>query len=252
MFRKVRESPRVADAGIFCAVVELMMTILNGSLPLSIDLDEVALRSAIAAERTADWTYWLAIGTFGLLLGAIIAAIFALLTWLSTRGQLDAATTQLNMAKAASHQGEADKVSAWLGFQGTTMDIYVRNGNAGPVYDVTCVVEIKPDDKSSTPTSEIHRWKGIAVAPAQSDGSKDLRVSLESPGYVYGSTKDGERCNMVGQPKDALLESPKDWDAWDGNPETRGLAVTLTFRDSAGAEWQRDWHGRLTEIKETS
>ncbi|WP_315914915.1 hypothetical protein [Arthrobacter sp. lap29] len=229
-----------------------MMTILKGCLLLATDPDQIALRSAVATERTADWTFWLAIGTFGLLAGAIIAAIFALLTWLSTKGQLEAATTQLALAKTARHQEEADNVSAWLAFDGTAMDIYVRNGNAGPVYDVTCLIEAKPNDTSSTPTAEIHRWVSMAVAPAQSAGAKDKQETLYSPGYVLDQIREGERISLAGTMTGAPLESPGDWVAWDGKPATKGLVVSLTFRDSAGAKWKRDWAGKLSEINETS
>lgn len=249
----VRKLPDAAGTGLFCAVVGPMMTLLNDYLSPALDPDEIALRSTEAAERTADWTFWLAIGTFGLLAGAVAAALFALFTWLSTKGQLAAAEAQLDMERDTKHQAEADNVSAWLVQEGAAMGVFVRNGNSTPVYDVTCLVLCKPNNEFPTPTVEMFKWFNMALPPAESGHGGDRRDVLHSAGYVYSFTDHDTKIrhnNLRGTT--VILDDAEDWILWNGSPATKGLAVKIAFRDSTGIYWERDLEGKLTEVSKPS
>ncbi|GAA5228989.1 hypothetical protein GCM10025778_35280 [Paeniglutamicibacter antarcticus] len=225
-----------------------MIMLFNNHFPIPLVTDLVGLRAAEAAEATAFWTLLLAIGTFGLLAGAVAAAIFAGLTWKATRSQLNGANEQLAMARKAKLEAEADNVSAWLMHDGGNLGVFVRNGNSGPVYDMNCELFFKPDDKSSTPSVPVNNWASMAVPPAVSGVEKELRFALNSDGYVFAYTdqKTGIDYNKNRQ-STVLMKTDDDWKPWNGSAISTGLAVRISFRDSSGVYWRRDWDGKVTQ-----
>lgn len=218
----------------------------------AIDPNEQAQRAADAAWESARWAFWtfatsgvVALFTAGLLVGAFLAALYAKKTWEATRDELGNSNAQVALAEAADLQAEAVNVSTWLSLGGEVIQVFVRNGNGGPVYDVHCYVWAKPDAASPVPTVEIHHWHQLAVAPAAADLGRDKRFDLGPDAYVFEYiTPDGGRHTRNGT-TDVRLESRDDWKIWDGDKATTGLAVKLSFRDSRGKHWVRDWNGEL-------
>lgn len=236
-----------ANCGEVVIVISTLLRIMA-----AIDPNEQAKRAADAAWESARWAAWTfcasavyALLTAGLLMGAFLAARYAKKTWEATRGQLENSNVQLGLAKTADLQREAVNVSTWLSIDREIIHVFVRNGNGGPIYDVHCHVWAKPDAVNPAPTVEIHHWPQIAVAPAAADAGKDQRLVLGPDAYVFEyTTPDGERHTKNGA-TDVKLESTDEWKIWDGNKSTTGLAVKLTFRDSKGTHWVRDWNGEL-------
>lgn len=220
----------------------------------ALDTTDQTQRAADAAWESARWAFWTfctsafyALLTAGLLVGAFLAARYAKKTWEATRGQLENSNDQLGLAKTADLQREAANVSTWLSMGREIIHVFVRNGNRGPIYDVHCYVWAKTDAASPAPTVEIHHWPQLAVAPSTAEVTKDQRLELGPDAYVFGyATTDGTRYTK-NRTTDVKLESPEDWKIWDGEKTTTGLAVKLTFRDSRGNHWLRDWNGELFE-----
>lgn len=204
----------------------------------AIDANEQAQRAADAAWESARWAAGLFILTVILAIGAISAALYAKKTW--------------DAAKRANREREAGNVSAWLQNARGSKDIevFVRNGNGGPVYDVKCRVTAKRV-KEKEPADLVREEPYIALGP---EGAQQRSVgyafNMGSAEYVLGYTDPatGVRYNENGKPT-VFFENKDEWKIWDGQTNTGGLAVDLSFRDSAGRYWRRDWHGKLTEVR---
>lgn len=157
----------------------------------------------------------------------------------------------LDMSRKAEREREASNVSAWLQpAKGSSreIEVFVRNGNGGPVYDVGCTIMAKRADKSE-PTDEVRVESYISLAPEDAKATKSYTFNMGPDEYVLGvehpitkvkTTKNGTTT--------VVFDSPEEWKIWDGQPSTDGLAVDLCFRDSEGQSWHRDWYGRLTQI----
>lgn len=206
----------------------------NTLLTLATDptLDQ-ARRAADAGWETARWTWWLFFATILLVVGAAAAAIYAKRTW-------DAASDE-------HEKREAVNVSGWLGFDATKkkISLFVRNGNGGPVYDIDCKLWAKVSQNGQAPTVEIYRWKPWALSPAAAGISRDHREDFYPQGYVLSHTHLGVQYTENGSPDVKMAK--EDWKIWDGGADSTGLAVELTFRDSRGLYWRRDWRGRLAK-----
>lgn len=207
----------------------------------AIDPNEQAQRAADAAWESARWALWMLVVTVGLLVGAILAALYAKRTWEATK-------EQLNMARKADREREASNVSAWLqkAKSGDLVEVFIRNGNGGPVYDVKCRIVAKAAE-AEAPTAEVRTEHYVALGPEDAKQVKMYTFNMGPDEYVYGSTDQGVRYT-VNRTTKVVFEKSHDWKIWDGEPSTGGLAVDLRFRDSAGQSWHRDWHGRLAEM----
>ncbi|MGO4230159.1 hypothetical protein AB4Y72_14955 [Arthrobacter sp. YAF34] len=215
----------------------------------AIDGNEQALRAADAAWEAARWSFWMLVLTLGLLAGAIAAAVYAKKTWESTHKQLSHSNEQLDMARTADLEREATNVAAWLVARNSYINVYVRNGNDGPVYDVRCKVWGKPDGNLSEPSVEVYEWNQMALSPAAAGIEKekgDQRYSIDEDSVVYNYTQDDIPRTRSGS-RVVALNLPEDFRVWNGEPKTTGLAVELSFRDSDGNNWHRAWNGKLSQ-----
>lgn len=210
----------------------------------TIDANEQAQRAADAAWESAKWAFLMLILTVGLLVGAFRAARYAKKTWEDTN-------SQLKMARQAEREREASNVSAWLqpAKSGDLVEVFVRNGNGGPVYDVVCDVQAK-EKSAEAPGAEVITEEYTALGPEDAKPSKAYAFNLGPDGYVfsYVDPVSKTRYNFK-RGTTVIFDSKDDWKIWDGKRETGGLAVQLSFRDSAGRRWRRDWHGKLTEVR---
>ncbi|MGJ3191232.1 hypothetical protein [Paenarthrobacter sp. FR1] len=207
-----------------------------------IDADEQAQRAADAGWETARWTFWLVVATFLLVAGAVAAAIYARRTWMAAQGQLEAAVV-------SEQEREARNVSAWLEIKRSTVSVFVRNGNGGPVYDVVCTLEAKTSTETNTPSANVESWSQMALGPASVDDGRgrELRMNFSEESLVFSyDDAHGRRFSEKGTTKYVVLDTHDDFKLWDGSPDTTGLAVRLTFRDSSGKNWHRAWTGELT------
>jgi hypothetical protein len=220
-----------------------------------------------AAMDTAAWTASLTVATWLLFIAAIAAAYFACRTWVATRSQLtdseaqttearrqaDAAREQLDRSAEAEERSEATHVAAWLrGEPGGTLELCVRNGNPGPVFDVQVTFHAK-SEPAGEPGLMIGGHRMAALAPAASEPPERLvRKDIPSRGLVASLTHPlatpGEPGFYPRDPKYAAFARGSDFQVWDGSPLTTGVAVQVTFRDSSGISWKRDWHGRLAKL----
>lgn len=209
----------------------------------TIDANEQAQRAADAAWESARWAFWMLIVTVGLLVGAFLAARYAKKTW-------EATNSQLQMARQADREREASNVSAWLeSAKGSNfIEVFVRNGNGGPVYDVRCRVMAKRAHEK-VPTDQVRTEPYIALGPEDSQRTVKYAFNMGPDAYVFGykDPKDNVRYTRA-RTTPVLFDNEGDWKIWDGRPGTDGLAVDLSFRDSAGRSWRRDWHGKLIEV----
>lgn len=198
---------------------------------VAIDANEQALRAADAAWESAKWAFLMLIVTVGLLIGAFLAARYAKKTWEVTKGELD-------MARAAEREREARNVSAWLqsARSGQGFEVFVRNGNGAPVYDLVCSV-VDKNKSAKEPTDVVRSLRYTALGPENAAGPRMHLFPTNPP----------ER--HVESVKRVIAEGRRIWEIWNGEPTTGGLAVELRFRDSAGRQWHRDWHGKLTEVQ---
>lgn len=219
-----------------------------------------------AAMDTAAWTASLTLATWLLFAAAMVAAYFAYKTWLDTKEQMgevkqqttesrrqaDAAQEQLDRSAVAEEQTEARQVAAWLrGNPGQSLELCLRNGNSGPVYDVRVTFHAKAAP-SGEPGLLIAGHQMAALAPAASEPPEELvRKSIHPLGMVVTPTRPLAPPGQPGfYPRDtkyAVFARPSDFQVWDGSALTTGVAVQVTFRDSSGVTWKRDWHGKLTK-----
>ncbi len=219
-----------------------------GNFHLLVEADEQARRAADAGWETARWTFWLTIGTFLLVAGAVAAAIFAWKTWTATRDQLTNSNEQLAMARQAEKQSEASNVSAWPQMETNgDISITIRNGNGGPVYDVTCQVLAKLSPLIPLPSDVIHRWHMVALLPSASLLSRDVSFTVYAADHANASTDHSGTRRTQDPSTPATMDTAKSWRLWDGDPDSTGLSLNLNFRDSSGVRWQRDWNGCLTQ-----
>lgn len=211
----------------------------------TINANEQAQRAADAAWESARWAFWMLIVTVGLLVGAFLAARYAKKTW-------EATNSQLQIARQADREREASNVSAWLEpTKGNNfIEVFVRNGNGGPVYDVRCRVMAKRAHEK-VPTDQVRTEPYIALGPEDNHRSVKYAFNMGPDAYVLGYE---DRKTGVKYTKDrktpVLFDKEDDWKIWDGRPGADGLAVDLSFRDSAGRFWRRDWHGKLIEVSQ--
>ncbi|WP_144663199.1 hypothetical protein [Paenarthrobacter nicotinovorans] len=212
----------------------------------AIDPNEQAQRAADAAWESARWAFWMLLVTVGLLVGAFLAALYAKRTW-------EATNAQLSMARRMETEREASSVSAWLqDAKGSdpAVEVFVRNGNGGPVYDVECRILAKRANLTM-PTDVVRTHSYVALGPEDMRATAVNYAFNMSPNeYVFShkDPKDGVRYTR-NKTTSVFFESDNEWKVWDGRPGTDGLAVDLTFRDSAGRSWRRDWHGQLAQIQ---
>ncbi|GAA4034922.1 hypothetical protein GCM10023063_18980 [Arthrobacter methylotrophus] len=230
------------------------MTELAAGIHYAIDPDQQALRAADAAWESARWAAWtvgisagMLLLTAGLLVGAFLAAKYARKTWESTRDELHNSNEELGIVRQDNLQREAVNVSAWLqkAKSGNAVEVFVRNGNGGPVYNVTCNVLAK-SKHSATPVISVRSEPYIALGPEDAKPAKGYAFNMFPDEYVY-SHIDGEVRYTVNRTRNVIFESEDDWKLWNGQDDADGLALELTFRDSAGICWRRDWYGTLTQ-----
>lgn len=213
-------------------------------ITLPIDPNEQAQRAADAAWESARWAAWMfgmsiptILLTVGLLIGAIVAAVYAKKTWQTTN-------SELGMMRDAEKQLEASKVTAWLvQSSGEEIKVLLRNGNLGPIYDLAIIIKAKAVPTVPFPTELIPGYDAIIVPPSVDDPARlQIRV-LRANDYIEG------RFNSLSQKATPIFRSADQFTIWKGTPETVGLGLELSFRDSAGISWHRDWHGKLTELR---
>lgn len=255
-----------------CVVVRSMFRLLDTQVPLLVAVDDQAIRAADAGWETARWTFWLFVATALLVAGAGVAAYFAWKTWTATKGQLDVASEQLEaaqterdnsneqlqMARDAAFEREAVNVSAWLTQEnGGTINCFVRNGNDGPIYDVGCVVSVKKSADDPMPSVFLQRWHQMAVRPNTAFGFtdfasaflQDLVIQLGSDEFVGTRIDPADRAPVTASgSKDVKVPTMAEWKIWDLDARSTGVAVEVTFRDSMGHLWWRDWEGKLAKM----
>lgn len=210
--------------------------------------DTLESRAVMAAEAAVNVAGWSLIVSFGLLAGAIVAARFAGGAWTAARDQATSANAQLQRAKSADEQKEASKVSAWLTQDGQTIQVHLLNLNDGPVYNVHYAVSVRPSDSQSPePSIQLGHGDLVALPPYAADEKASMPRQFHPDGHVYAYTDprdDTERTNS--KSLNVQLKDESDWKLWDGQPTSSGIAIKLTFRDSANVTWQRAWNGTLT------
>ena len=213
----------------------------------SASADSLEGRAVMAAELAANLAGWSLLVSIALLLGAIAAARYARGAWKAARDQASTATSQLMMAKAADEQREASKVSAWLTMTGATLEMHVLNLNEGPVYDVIYFVEARPADSPCTePCVYIYHNSIVALPPYEAETRPPGRGQLGRDGYVYNHTDGNGIRRNANRTENVPLDKESDWVLWDGKATSPGLAIKLSFRDSANVRWHRGWNGTLT------
>lgn len=238
-----------------CDVVIAMMSIFP-TFSTAVTDDSVNIREILAAELTAKMAVASVIISGLLFLGAVAAAIFAARAAFAAAKEADNSHAQLNMVKLAEEQAEASRVSAWLTMTSDTIQIYVRNGNEGPVYDVLCRVMVKETQaQCRQPCVEIWRDSWMALSPAVAGVNRVMKDELHP---VATSPYSGNPIVLASKysgnptaPKTSAqveLNWADDWHLWDGSPESFGVAVDLKFRDSIGTTWRRSWDGRLEKM----
>lgn len=227
-------------------VVVTVMTSLTYVVARLIDPNEQALRAADAGWETARWTFWLVVATFLLVAGAAAAAVYAKRTWETTKGQLRAAekerdnsNEQLELAKRMDLEREAVHVTVWLQHEMGDLNAFVHNGNPGPVYDVVVSPLIKADATGEL-EAKTDEWSTVVLPPSSSMIANYPTIVLEANECIRGRTGRPDR------PADPIFNSFEDFRIWDGQPGTTGVALEITFRDSAGVSWHRAWNGKLT------
>lgn len=223
---------------------------MNGILYVaatSASADSLEGRAVMAAELAANIAGWSLFVSIALLMGAIAAARYARGAWKAARDQANTATSQLLMAKATEEQREASKVSAWLTMTGPTLEINVLNLNESPVYDVTFFVKARRSDSPYTePCTYIYHNSIVALPPYEAETKPPGRVQLGRDAYVFNGTDgDGIKRNANGT-ENVPLDKESEWVLWDGKATSPGLAVKLSFRDSANVRWHRGLDGTLT------
>lgn len=216
---------------------------------------------------TAAWTVSLTWATWFLFAAAVVAAYFAFRTWIDTKNQLgesraqtkeacrqaDAAKEQLDRSAEADEQSEARQVAAWLrGDPGRNLDLCVRNGNPGPVHDVRVELLAKAKPEGS-PGLLIGGYRMAALPPAESEPQERVqRTIFTSDKLIAGPDRPLAAPDQPGfYPRDtayAVFARLTDFQVWDGSPLTTGVALHVTFKDSSGIRWKRDWHGRLAKL----
>lgn len=209
--------------------------------------DSLEGRAVLAAEAAVNVAGWSLIVSIGLLVGAIVAARFAGGAWKAARDQATSAHAQLQRAKAADEQKEASKVSAWLTEDRQTLQVHLLNLNEGPVYNVRYTVSARPSDSHCPePSVQLAHGDLVALPPYTADVVASTPQQLHPDNHVheYTDRSDQTRYNKSRKPN-VQLDSISDWKLWDGNPTSPGIAIKLTFRDSANVMWQRSWNGTL-------
>lgn len=207
-----------------------------------------------AADQTALWTFWMAIGTFGLLIGALAAAWFARRTMLAAVGQLLALKTQ-NLAlsdqlalvggqlalqqkqfdsdSADRRQREVSRVSSWFepGHEDRSVLVLLENFNESAVYDVTIEVWV-------------HR-----CAP-----DSPLLVYIFHQGIVGPNTRKSWQLGSGLPPRSmeafdaykALFVATHVVPIWSGDDQSNGIAIEMKVRDSTGTSWKRSHAGFIS------
>lgn len=140
----------------------------------------------------------------------------------------------------AEKRAEAANVQAWLTKPRDDVAVYVRNGNSGPVFDVR--VEVVAVTQATTNPKVATTLTFPILPPALTEPNKELRQYLPPSDHL----PDGY--NVVRDKREPTVASNEDWKVWDGQSGSTGLAVSLSFRDSIGNHWQRDSHGKLSQI----
>lgn len=242
---------RRANRGLLESVIRLVFTLqaFEPSPSPPIDL------GTRAAMDTAFWTTSLAWATWLLFAAAVVAAYFAYRTWRDTKKQLvesgaqttaarkqaDAATEQLKRAKQSDEQLEAQQVAAWLrGDAGQPLAVCVRNGNPGPVYDVRITLLAKVAT-GNDPFRWLAEYPFGVVPPAASEPQGAEQRMLYGPDSLVPDPDGSDPLRTAS----AFFPYRSDFAVWDGSPLTTGVTLTLSFRDSSGTRWARDWHGKL-------
>ena len=194
---------------------------------LHIPFEDQALRAADASWETARWTFWLVVATFLLVVGAVAAAVYAARTWKT-------AQDQLKMVREAEKQKEAANVSGWLHQDRTdgAMSVRLRNDNPAPVYDIRYKI-IGKHQNDATP-KHLVRDLPLGILPPAADGG------VVKPHYVNVE-------DFQVDSKTPVLEASQ-FAPWNGKAEEPGVALEITFRDSNGVQWKRDWHGSLSQL----
>ena len=201
----------------------------------TIDPNEQAQRAADAAWESARWAFWMFLLTVILAVGAIAASWYAKKTW--------------DAAKRDAREREANNVAAWLQLAkgGRDIEVYIRNGNGGPVFDVTCRVFAKRTNQT-LPTVEVLTDRYVAFGPYDPDRPVKYAFNMGPDNYVFShEVRESGTRYTKNRTTSVIFETEDEWKIWDAQPATGGLAVDLSFRDSAGRSWKRDWHGKLTE-----
>ena len=211
--------------------------------------DSLDGRAVMAAEAAVNVAGWSLIVSFGLLAGALAAAHFAKGAWKAARDQATSANAQLQRAKAADEQKEASKVSAWLSQDGPTIQVHLLNLNDGPVFNVHYAVSVRPSESHSPePSIQLGHGDFVALPPYATDAKASRPRQFHPDGHVYEYTDPGDQTRRTkSRSLNVQLEDVSDWKLWDGQPDSSGIAIKLTFRDSANVTWQRAWNGTLTK-----
>ena len=212
--------------------------------------DPLQGRAVIAAELAANVAGWSLLVSIALLLGAVAAARYARGAWKAALDHASSATAQLLMAKASEEQREASKVSAWLKPSGDHIAIHVINRNDGPMFDVRWEVAAKASKHCCLePCIPIRESHLAALPPYEAEETLPHRETIGPAAYVLGyeDEEDGIPRTFSGS-ANVKLNSMGDWTIWDGKAITPGLAIRLSFRDSANVRWVRGWDGRLKKL----
>lgn len=200
------------------------------------DALEQTRRAADAGWSTASATWCLFYATALLVVGAFAAAYFAGRTWRATK-------KELVDTREAQERLEASRVSAWLrGIPERPFDLCVRNGNEAPVYDVQVDILVKTLDRDE-PRAVNDLWVSAVLPPASSETREQVQRRQVAPGqYVKGQQEQLAAGNTP------TFDRLQDWQVWDGSKGSTGVTLELSFRDTKGIYWNRDWRGQLSRV----
>lgn len=194
--------------------------------------------SAIAAE-------WLsAISTFGALMAAIVAAVYAKRSWETERRRdAEKELAQLRaqaelVAPIPTSVREKESIGSGVSYDFLVPAVTVINRSNLPIFDIVIESPL-PNHEHADCGNEGPYWWGI-VAPGEQQISLGLRDVAE---YLISDELKEQALTVAGDDEEKVNRICEEWSA-AGRP-------TISFTDSAGRRWRRESDGTLSQDKES-
>lgn len=194
--------------------------------------------SAIIAEWVA------AISTFGALIAAIIAALYAKRSW-ETERRRDAEKEQSELRAQAelvapipTSMRENEPIGQGMHYEFLVPAVTVINRSNLPIFDIV-IEKPLPNHQHDDCGAEGPYWWGI-VAPGEQQISLGLPDVAE---YLISDELKGLSLTVAGDDEEEVNRICDEWSA-AGRP-------TISFTDSAGRRWRRADNGTLSRDKES-